>query len=980
MVLWRFIWFRYAAYRMALVWGWLVSGWRPHVITLILIGVCLWLVEFGRTFPDPGKLGLTLIAKMVVEYVLLWLVLWLIVHAYQGRGRFIILPTVNHAGKDFDSFASVLATHLATELRQLRGLYKAFDRPNSQTKGGEQLLPRFEIRVDNPGDALANIVGEKSDVKIGPVSLALRPLIAAFERSISGQRLSTSLRRIGNCLTLSADIEGTDENCHVERNLPDHASTEDTANVLHAMAEELVYRVSITKAPVGSREWKAVKQFSKGLRAYQRTETTDLNKIGNLREAENHFFEAISLDKTFARCSYNLGTVYRERKKLEKARAAFERAINENPAHADAAYALSLIHMEANRLQLALEFADRAIAHPPSDVLAWTLRGYIWRQLQLAHTEQAGQRREPPEQKSKAERTEQSKQAEEVNKAKLKNAAAWRANLKYHETAAALAWRDLCCAARRARPLDAPRKLVAISFFHLAVAHLELNNPRRGVRILKQAIRERPYAELYSRLGEGLTAEEKDSRANLAQGSKAFQNAVQFAQTTHERVRYHVSVAETAMRLAAREAEGRFSGKFFGDQCLRARPNARTKNARDTASQACDNALASPSYIEKNILPKLQAVCRELQNLHQCRVVEHIKETFDTFESERGESDSQRLERIVHATKSALRMSEATAMVPIIAWKRARFCIEIWEMLQKQQDRPGQARIRKPERLLRWAVLRLERHYPEDWLLGSACQRLAYAKQLQSEFIDALKFAKKAVALDPFSANSMLQLGLAHWGLANYDQAKQQLRRSYELDPSNAVTIANIAVMPFARGEDLTNYEDQRPERRNAVKFFGQAIDLAEDEKLRAELHFRSAGCHTDLTEYGPAKKQYQMARALGHFPSECYLYLGENDIEQELFEFGGTTFSRRASGDLKGEADCAAKGTTGFVDELVADAPKVRLWQRRATRLFPVEGLSAFGAGRRRARQRRRRRAAKTRLCRSASEIPRQAATDGRA
>jgi len=37
--------------------------------------------------------------------------------------------------------------------------------------------------------------------------------------------------------------------------------------------------------------------------------------------------------------------------------------------------------------------------------------------------------------------------------------------------------------------------------------------------------------------------------------------------------------------------------------------------------------------------------------------------------------------------------------------------------------------------------------------------------------------------------------------------------------------------------------------------------------------------------EYDSAKKQYQMARALGHFPSECYLYLGENDIEQELFE-----------------------------------------------------------------------------------------------
>ncbi|MGX1050850.1 tetratricopeptide (TPR) repeat protein [Bradyrhizobium japonicum] len=892
MVFWHFIWFRYAAYRMALVWRWLVSGWRPHMITLVLVGACLWLVEFGWTV--PGTLGWTLIAKMVGDYVLLWLVVWLIVHAYQSRGRFIILPTVNNAGKDFDGVTSVLAPHLATELRQLRGLYKAFDRPNSQTKGDTQLLPRFEIRVDNPRDELANIVGEKSDVKIGPVSVALRPLIATFERSISGQRLSSSLHQIGNRLTLSADIEGTDENYHVERNLPDHATVEDTANVLHEMAEELVYRVSITKAPVGSREWKAVKQFSEGLRAYQRTETTDLDKIRNLREAENHFFEAISLDRTFARCSYNLGTVYRERKKLEKARAAFERAINENPAHADAAYALSLIHMYEPRLQLALEFADRAIVHSPSDVSAWTLRGYIWRQLQSAHTEQAGQNRQQPEQKAKAEETEQSKPAEEINKAKLKNAGAWRANLKYHETAAALAWRDLCCAAARMRPLDAPQELVAISFFHLAGAHLELNNRRRGVRILHQAIRQRPTAELYFQLGKELTAPEEVSRANLGRGLTAYQAAVQFARTNHGRAYLHVFVAETSALLEVREVKQSLRNILF-ELFIPGRQSERATTARHTALQACDNALASPSIFAspsmfdlpsgKDMLPKLQTVCRKLQDVHRCRVIEHIMETFDTFEPKRGESDPQRLERIVQATKNTLRMSDAPAMVPIIAWKRARFCIEIWELLQKQQDRSDPERIRKPERLLRWAVLRLERHYPAEDCLGSAYERLANAKLLQSEFIDALKFAEKAVALNPFSANRMLQLGLAHWNLANYDQAEQRLRRSYELDPFNAITLANIGIMPFARGEDLTNYEDQRPGRRDAIKFLSQAIDLVEHDGLRAELHFRSAVCHTHLTEYDSAKKQYQIARALGHFPSACYLCLGENDIEQQLFD-----------------------------------------------------------------------------------------------
>jgi tetratricopeptide (TPR) repeat protein len=91
--------------------------------------------------------------------------------------------------------------------------------------------------------------------------------------------------------------------------------------------------------------------------------------------------------------------------------------------------------------------------------------------------------------------------------------------------------------------------------------------------------------------------------------------------------------------------------------------------------------------------------------------------------------------------------------------------------------------------------------------------------------------------------------------------------------------------MLFRRGEELTNLEDQRSEWRNGIKTLGQAIDLTEDDKHRAQLHFWSAAFHGHLMEYDCAKKQYQVARALGHFPSECYLYLGENDIEQELFE-----------------------------------------------------------------------------------------------
>ncbi len=707
MVLLRFIWFRYAAYWAARAVGearrWLFSGWRPHAIGLAAVGGAGMRLEYYKqtgTFNAWTFVTWTFVAEVAVVYGLLWL----IVRAYRSRGRFVVLTTVNHAGKDFDSFAAGLAAHLANDLGLLSELYKTIDDANPPPQIGERFSP-LKVGVDNPGDALASVVGEKSDVKLGPVSVSLRPLIAAIERSIPKQRLSSSLHRTGNRLTLLADIAGAEGNWRVEGDLPAHASVENTASVLREMAEELVYRVFTTKVPTGSKEWEAVKWFSEGLRAYRRTLTTDMNSKINLREAERHFFEALRLDKTFVRCSYNLGIVYRDRQKTVKARAAFEQAIEDNPAHADAAYALSVIHREAERWQLALEFADRAIAHAPRDVRAWTIKGVVWQLLQMEQMGRAEQTKqveqtEQKEQKAKTEQTEESKQAEQTNRLKLKNEASRRSSLKYRETAAALAWRDLFYAAWRARPLDAPRQSIVISFRNLARAHLELNNPRRGVRILRQAIRQCRDAELYFQLGEALMAQEEVSRADLVRGLTAYQAGVQFARTRHGRAYLHVCVAETSALLEVREAEQSLRNSLV-ELFIPGHQSGRAMTARHTALQACDKALASPSIFGspqmfglpsgKDLLSKLQTVCRKLQDAHWCRVIENIEETVDTLEGKLGETDSKKLERITQARKSALRMSEAPAMVPIIAWKRACFCIEISRLLQDQQHRPHPA-------------------------------------------------------------------------------------------------------------------------------------------------------------------------------------------------------------------------------------------------------------------------------------------------
>jgi hypothetical protein len=101
--IWRFIWFRYAAYGVARAVGearrWLLSGWRPHAIGLAAVGGMLLRYMQSEKFN-----AWTFVPTVAVVYGLLWLML----HAYRSRGRFVVLTTVNYAGQDFDSFAAGL--------------------------------------------------------------------------------------------------------------------------------------------------------------------------------------------------------------------------------------------------------------------------------------------------------------------------------------------------------------------------------------------------------------------------------------------------------------------------------------------------------------------------------------------------------------------------------------------------------------------------------------------------------------------------------------------------------------------------------------------------------------------------------------------------------------------------------------------------------------------------------------------------------
>lgn len=229
-MLWRYIWFRSVAFEVARAAGiarlWLSSGWRPHVIGLAVVGGGLasrwnWPVNSSDQADKPAvvtgtfaeaiwtfvktiwtfvahNITWTYVFEVIAVYVLL-----LIFNSLRSRKNLVVLATDNKAGDDFKDFADGLAADLAQELGELCQLYKAIDEANPPESNPDQKSTEVTVRIDNPESLLANVVGQNSTVKLGLLEVPLRPLVTAIEGLMNpGWRLSTSLQRNGNCVTL----------------------------------------------------------------------------------------------------------------------------------------------------------------------------------------------------------------------------------------------------------------------------------------------------------------------------------------------------------------------------------------------------------------------------------------------------------------------------------------------------------------------------------------------------------------------------------------------------------------------------------------------------------------------------------------------------------------------------------------------------------------------------------------------------------
>jgi tetratricopeptide (TPR) repeat protein len=852
MLLWRFIWFRSASYRAArggaLLRRWLTMGWRPPLAGLAVIALALVGARLAIS-PKTAPLTVVLGWGFWIEAAALYAVAWLIGVVYRSRSQLVVLAPANHAGDDVADFAAGLPAELANQVGRLGELYSTFDEGNLERDSSRGGFAKTRVTIDSPGDGLTNVIGEKSAVKLGPLDLPLRPLAGALQRLVSSRRLTTSLHRIGDRLTLLAEMPG--RRWRVERELAADAAAADLACALCDMQDELSHRVFVELSPMGTRSWEAFKHFSEGLRAYRRATATPINLDADLSEAESHFVAARGLDASFARSAFNLGVIYQQRDNPTAAKTAFELVLASDPRHVDAAYGISAIYLNdylsAGRdddLGQAEEFADRAIAQGPRDWRVWNMKGYL-----------------------------------STLGGATRDAAAVARTRDLFLRAAILAWKDLCRAAWRRQPLDGPAAAIRLPFSNLAAALREAGQAGRADQVLGQAIGLSPDANLLVALGDGLGAA-GGAPANMLRAVAAYRSALTYTGQSGERARVNADIAAALAVVAALEPGPTLWSAVTG-WLTRGRRAEQQSLARVGAEAAFDRALVSPTVLDDACVARLSVAADQLGDDHRRQQVELIQAIQSAVLPIAGESPAERLLRF--QTYVAFRKASPPYARPaLFAWRLAILAMEIGRLTFAQAKTKPDAR--RAARYMRCAVLRLRAMNPTDSFRITANAELASVLTMQGQFREALSCARDAAAQDPFSVDAYKQMAMAHSGLADFDRSEQQLRRSYSLSPGDGSILAQLGYVVWRRGTGLGDRAQRRAEFRKTIDTLSQAISLTKNDADLGQLHYWLGRFHGDLTEYDQAASHYAIAVGLGAFPIEANLYGAWEELEQGLF------------------------------------------------------------------------------------------------
>jgi tetratricopeptide (TPR) repeat protein len=846
------------------LWDWLTVRWGGVVLLVAVLAFAVWQIQQRWKGDLPQG-----VAR---ELVLAGFSLFLLYAIYRARRRIIISEFLNHTGdkEPMDSLAKGLASRLHNELASISSLYRTIDEAMPPQAGG---VIGVTVGVEDRLESLSDIMGPDSSVKLGKVEIPVGLLFRGLSRLVRGPRLTGSLHRQGDGYMVLADLSGGGLSGSWRVSCADLTPEERAGTAaVYRMAEQLAYRIITSLGNFGSPRWEAVRYFTQALRSYRTTQLTKSNASPELRAAEGELIMALSMDRNFSQCHYNLGVIYQGLKVYESAESSFRQILSEDPDWAEAYYALATVYFETGHYQKSAIFARKMIEIRPGDARAWNLNGlarYMQRDEEALSRDLLEQEFHGP---------------------------AFDDIARSFKIAAAVAWRSLCAAALNdsSRPLRKERHLAVRCVNNLAIIKGNEGDGAARRAILEQAFRLSPrdakahlicgeslfeeqqwdvaQTELYQVVGDALGPREHVLRWTYLLGAHSMQWINRWSLKdqadvlrAYASLLNHMVPLEAMILASPRSAEAAARRREYGRQL-----------------DSFENVL---KLVAKQLLPGPDPFSAPLRLVHFLRGLELGEGSSIPLEGlPSDQQDWARAQARIHRARQILEKEPAEAA------REAGLAVEWLEKqsLGRQVERQG-----------------LHSLIAKAWVLDAD-------RSGGSEIKEAVYHAELSVAQEPGHAARRWILADVYSAAGDFEEACAEREAALRLGSGSEILNDIEALGRTARDYLLFAGQPERraPEvrvRRGKV-FFARILQLVESRRsnrsqprclVHAAAHFWIGRFHCELGECDEGINHLRLAQSLAFRPIELGLrlgnaYSGMNDRDEARRAFVGSLLVAR--------------------------------------------------------------------------------------
>jgi tetratricopeptide (TPR) repeat protein len=803
---WYSLTFRYLAWwvcRMfGWLWRWLRTNWIGLLLTSVAVIILLWLLEalLGQ-IKNPVKF----LDAQVLQVLAAVAIIILLIAGYRSSKRIVITDFADYtqgdgAGKTFLGLASYLNDRLAYRV----GVYRTIDEALPHHSKG---IIHATINVSDVGVLLKNAISSDDKIKIGLIEIPVGSMADLVGKLFQGPQLTGSLHKMegknkgDDTLMLEARLSGGGYNqrWRVLSTDLEHPQQEN-ALTLHEMVDQLASRIFTNLTDVGSKKWQAVAHYTEGLYQYRKT----LNVKGELRprlhSAEKAFLQALTDDVKFSQCHYNLGIVYRDLMQKDSAITAFRQALAGDSENYGAFCALaenlyppseSLGETEITHLYTEIiRLCDYAIYLQPLNSQAWNLKGnMVERQI-----------------------------AENDTRSPI-----WRpiwspiwGELVFplHAKTTALAWRKLCLSALAGKLNPDIKTAASLALSNLANGYSIRATCRRDHKQPAVSVSERflnwiDDIQSMVLFRQSLAIEPRSARTRLEftymlVNAKRWEQALNILEHVDESLLINEKQAVFWTYLAKAHA-----AIFSKESAKNQQKHAKSSECRKSIiEQAFNHYLDCGAVLGGEIFK----ISYGDMILDWKSTLQIIKNPYSELVSSLGE--------FYKWLKGPYKRTSVPEGYKKWQWARAQIALCVARNAEKQEkwEHVRQALLR--------AINFLQKEHVRQIQSEDLYSRLAVSYINTQDFNKALVYANKAADLDPEKASSHEMLGKVYFYLDDYDQAEAELNVALSIEPAQRDILLDMILIYWYRGLTLQDPEKRKKAFERVVGLLNNTLEI----------------------------------------------------------------------------------------------------------------------------------------------------------